>query len=129
MIEVAEHENDHLLKVGSDFPYSLFGKRFDNIVQIDGLNTINFDDYLSEDDDDYHGGDDSGFKFVYPVSFNGTLDLKRDDFYEKKKFVLWRPAQLLINLRTFFRWRIILYGIFQPIIFKLVMIMLKMTIR
>ncbi|KAK2377561.1 hypothetical protein QL285_078221 [Trifolium repens] len=92
MIEVAEHENDHLLKVGSDFPHSLSGKRFDNIVQIDGLNTINFDDYLSEDDDDYHVGDDSGFKFVYPVSFNGTLDLKRDDFYEKKKFVLWRPA-------------------------------------
>jgi F-box interacting protein len=82
MIEVTEHEDEHLLNGGMDCLYSLSGKRFDNIVQIYGPNTINFDD----------DGDDNGFKVVYPVSLNGTLDLKRDDFYGKKKLVVWRPA-------------------------------------
>jgi hypothetical protein len=76
MIEVAEHEDEYLFNGGMDCLYSLSGKRFDNIVQIYGPNTINF----GIDDDD-----DNDFKFVYPVRCNGTLDLKHDDFYGKKE--------------------------------------------
>jgi F-box interacting protein len=95
MIEVAEHEDEYLFNGGMDCLYSLSGKRFDNIVQIYGPNTINF----GIDDDDDHDDDDNGFKFVYPVSRNGTLDLKHDDFYGKKKLVVWRPAADLLKYK------------------------------
>ncbi|KAK2377562.1 F-box/kelch-repeat protein [Trifolium repens] len=89
MIEVAEHEDEQLWNGGGEVFFTLSGERFDNIVQIDGPNAIKLDDLEENGDDDYHDEDDNSFEVLYPINFNGTLNLKRDDFYGKKKVILW----------------------------------------
>ncbi|XP_045829866.1 F-box only protein 8-like [Trifolium pratense] len=93
MIQVPEDEDEQLWNGIGDVFYSLSGDKFDDIVQIDGPKAIKFDDFLEYGDhhydDEEEDGDDNGFDILYPISYNGTLNLRRDDFYGKENVILW----------------------------------------
>ncbi|GAU21654.1 hypothetical protein TSUD_251380 [Trifolium subterraneum] len=92
VIQVAEDEDEdedeQLWNGFSGVFYSLSGEKFDDLVQIDGPNAIKLDDVL-EERDDYHDEDDNGLEILYPINFNGTLNLRRGDFYGKNNVILW----------------------------------------